>query len=355
MKRISKLLTMAIISGLFLNSCSSDDDIVDPVEPQPEEGAYTDGFFVLNEGNSGGGSVTFINNDLENVEQEIYKAANAGDDLGQYMQSIFFEDDLAFIISNGSNLITVVDRHTFELVGKVDSGLNVPRYGTVENGKAYVTNLAGFENADATEFDDYVAVIDLETLQVEETIALNAPAEYIVEEAGNIYVQNAVFGAGNTVSVIDAGSNEIVNIIETEETLNSIEIENGALYALSASKLEKIDLISGAVLDEIEINTDAGSAANLVVEDGIIYYTIGNSVFMMEENAEVAPEDALFSYTSNSDFGIMYGFEVEDDRIYIADGGDFSSNSFVEIYSLSGELLENIEVGVAPNGFYFND
>ena len=354
MKRISKLLTMAIISGLFLNSCSSDDDVVEPAEPQPE-GTYTEGFFVLNEGNSGGGSITFINNDLENVEQEIYKAANAGDDLGQYMQSIFFEDGLAYIISNGSNLITVVDRHTFELVGKVDSGLNVPRYGTVENGKAYVTNLAGFEDADATEFDDYVAVIDLETLQVEETIVLNAPAEHILEEDGNIYVQNAVFGAGNTISVIDAGSNEIVNTIETEETLNSIEIENGTLYALSASKLEKIDLISGAVLDEIEINSDAGSAANLVIEGGIIYYTIGNSVFMMEENTEAAPEDALFSYTSNSDFGIMYGFEVEDDRIYIADGGDFSSNSFVEIYSLSGELLENIEVGIAPNGFYFND
>jgi len=354
MKRISKFLILAILGGLFLNSCSSDDDIVDPVEPQPE-GSYTEGFFVLNEGNSGGGSVTFINNDLENVEQEIYKAANTGDDLGQYMQSIFFEDDLAYIISNGSNLITVVNSYSFELVGKIESGLNVPRYGTVENGKAYVTNLASFENADATEFDDYVAVINLETLQVEETISLGVPVEHILAEDGKLYVQNAVFGSGNTVSVIDTGSNEIVNTIETEETLNSIEIENGALYALSASKLEKIDLVSGAVLEEIEINSGTGRAANLVVEDGMIYYTIGNSVYTMEESAEAAPEDALLSYTSNSDFGIMYGFEVEEDRIYIADGGDFSSNSFVEIYSLSGELLENIEVGVAPNGFYFND
>ena len=51
----------------------------------------------------------------------------------------------------------------------------------------------------------------------------------------------------------------------------------------------------------------------------------------------------------------MYGFEVENDRIFIGDGGDFASNSFVEIYDLNGTLLKNIEAGLAPNGFYFND
>lgn len=351
MKRISKLLTMAILSGFFLNSCSSDDDAVDPIEEPQPEGAYADGFFVLNEGSSGGGSVTFIDNDLQEVEQEIYQQVNPGDDLGQFMQSIFFNDDLAYIISNGSNLITVVNRYTFELVGKVESGLQVPRYGAVADGKAYVTNLAAFDSTT----DDYVAVIDLETLEVEENIDINAPAEQIVEENGIIYVQNAVFGSGSGISVIDAASSEIINTIDTEENLNSFEIENGVLYALSSATLERIDLISGEVLDEIEIDTDAGSAANLDLEDGMIYYTIGNSVYTMGSNAGTAPADALFSYESNSDFGVMYGFEVEDGRIYVADGGDFASNSFVEIYTTSGELLENIEVGVGPNGFYFND
>ena len=351
MKRISKLLTMAILSGLFLNSCSNDDDNIEPIEEPQTEEPYADGFFVSNEGGSGAGSVSFISNDLQNVEQEIYQQVNEGDDLGQFVQSIFFNEDLAYIISNGANLITVVDRYTFELVGKVESGLQVPRYGVVENGKAYVTNVAAFDSST----DDYVAVIDLETLEVEETIALNAPAEHIIEENGLIYVQNAVFGSGNGISVIDATSNEIINTIDTEETLNSFEIENGMLYALSSVTLEKIDMESGDVLTEVEINSDAGSAANIDFNEGMIYYTIRNSVFVMDESAEVAPEEALFSYTSNSEFGIMYSFEVEDDRIYIADGGDFASNSFVEIYTTSGELIENIEVGVGPNGFFFND
>jgi len=355
MKRISKLLTMAILSGFFLNSCSSDDDIVDPIEePQPEQ-AYSDGFFVLNEGSSGGGSVTFIDNDLQNVEHEIYQQVNVEDDPGQYIQSIFFNENLAYIVSNGSNMITIVDRYTFEYVDRIDSGLLSPRYGVIENGKIYVTNQGNYEAPGVTEFDDFIAIIDLETLEIEKTIETNTVLEYIHEEDGLIYVQKAAFGAGNEIAVIDSNSDEIITTIGTEETLNSFEIEDGVLYALSSNKLEKIDLVTGEPLVEFEINSDAGSAGKLEFENDMIYYTIGNSVFMMDESADTVPEEALFSYTSNSDYGVMYGFEVKNDRIYIADGGDFASNSFVEIYTTSGELIENIEVGVGPNGFYFND
>ncbi|MBE7638962.1 quinoprotein amine dehydrogenase [Salegentibacter sp. BLCTC] len=355
MKRISKLLSMALIGGLLLNSCSSDDDIVDPDGPQAE-GDYTNGFFVLNEGNSGsGGSVTFIDNTFQNVTNEIYKKEATEDDLGQYAQSIFFEDDLAYIVSNGSNMITIVNRYTFEYVDRIESGLISPRYGVIENGKIFVTNQGTYEAPGATEFDDFVAIIDLESLEVEKTIKTNTVIEYIHEEDGLIYVQKAAFGSGSDIAVIDSASGEIINTIVTENALNSFEIEDGIIYALSSAKLEKIDLATGAIIDEVEINTESGSAVNLELEDEMVYYTVGKSVYSMSVNAETAPEDALFSYNSDSQWGVMYGFEVDEDKIYIADGGDFSSNSFVEIYTISGELLENIEVGIGPNGFYFND
>jgi hypothetical protein len=50
----------------------------------------------------------------------------------------------------------------------------------------------------------------------------------------------------------------------------------------------------------------------------------------------------------------MYGFAVNDGKIYIADGGDFSSDSQIYIYSTTGTLLNPVAVGVGPNGFYFN-
>ncbi len=312
---------------------------------------YENGFLVLNEGSQTAGTVTYISEDLQTSEQAIYQAVNGSDDLGNYVQSIFFDGDLAYIISNGSNLITVVNRYTFELVGKVDSGLNVPRYGVVENGKAYVTNQADF----STNEDDYVAIIDLESLVVEETVVIGDAVEFIEAENGMLYIQNATYGTGNHISVFNPTTNEIETTLETEAGLDSFEIEENAIYALSSGALEKFNLNTLALESSIELNYEEGGAHNLDIEDNQIYFTVSSSVYRMEINNENAPENTLLSYNTTSQYGTMYGFEVKDDKIYIAEGGDFASDSFVEVYDLQGNLLNNITVGVGPNGFYFND
>lgn len=314
---------------------------------------YENGILVLNEG--GTGTVTYISEDLQTSEQAIYQAVNSGDDIGAYAQSIFFDDDLAYIISNGSNLITVVNRYTFELVGKVDSGLNVPRYGVVENGKAYVTNQADF----STNEDDYVAVINLQSLEVEQTVVIGDAVEFIEEEDGLLYIQNATYGMGNHISVFNPTTNQVENTLTTADQLNSFEIEDGIIYALSANSIQRYNINSLEMISAVDFSFGTQenplSAANLDIEDDQIYFTVGTSVYRMGINAEEAPEEAVLTYNSNSAYGVMYGFEVEDNRIYIADGGDFGSDSFVEVYDLQGNLLNNITVGVGPNGFYFND
>ena len=118
---------------LMTLSCSSDDDSPGQVIP---DGDFANGTLILNEGTSAGGSVSFLSQDLQEIDNSIFEDVNAGEGLGLFLQSIFFDDDKAFIISNGSNIITVVNRYTFELIGTIDSDLSVPRYGTVHNGKA---------------------------------------------------------------------------------------------------------------------------------------------------------------------------------------------------------------------------
>ncbi len=346
--RITKLLFLGMSAAFLFNSCSKDDDSV--LEQPSPAGEYADGIFVLNEGSQSAGTVTFIRSDLQTVEQEIYAEVNEGDDLGLYAQSMFFTEELAFIISGGSNLITVVDRYTFELIGKIDSGLDLPRYGVAVDGKAYVTNQAAWD----TNEDDYIAVIDIESLTVEETVLVNTVAEDIIEGNGFLYVQNAAYGAGNQIGIFNPTNNTIEGTIMTGDGLNSIDVENNILYALSSGKLERFDLATHNVISEISSEGLAG-AQNLKVENGRIYYTISNGVYSFEATASEPAATPLIEYSSNSDWGVMYGFEVRDDRIFIADGGDFASNSFVEIYTTGGDLLESIEAGVGPNGFYFND
>lgn len=349
--KMNKLFFASLLSVFFLMSCSEDDPI-DPILEDDPTLLYDSGFFVLNEGQFGGdgGTVSYVSNDLGTVEQKIYAAANPAKDLGlgSVLQSMFFHGENAYIISNGSNLITVVNRFTFEFVGEINSDLNAPRYGAVADGKAYVTNQASWQ----TSADDFIAVINLETLEVEKTIMANAPVEYILEENGKVYVQNASFGTGNQVSIIDPMTNTIATTISVGDSLNSIEIEGNTLYALVDSAIKTVDLTTLEVTTQIDFPATMTSFSNLEVEDQKMYYTSGNKVYAVGINATEPASAPVMEATS---VGFLYGFAVEDNQIFMADAGDFASDSNVYIYDATGTLVKEIPAGVAPNGFYFND
>ncbi len=286
-----------------------------------------------------------------NVRQDIFGTENPGQGIGGYVQSVFFDDDRAFIISNGSNIITVVNRYTFEFIGKIDTGLNVPRYGVVENGKAYVTNLADF--VDLT--DDFVSVINLSTLTVESSIAINAIAERIVEENGKLYVANGSYGVGSSITVINAASGTVESTIDVGISPNSLEEEEGFLYVLCGnytddSKLVKINLDTNQKVSEITM-TGLVSAQNLNIENSKIYFTVNSDVFTENLSSTTISSTPLFTSTATT----LYGFGVEDGKIFVGDAKDYASDGEVFIYNNSGVLQKQFSVGLNPNGFYFND
>ena len=346
--KITNVFMLGLVGSFLLNSCTTDDDDMPEVIP---EGSYSNGILILNEGSQSAGTVSFLDAANTSIENNIFEAVNPEMDLGLFVQSIFFDGENAYIISNGSNLITVVDRYTFEFKGVVDSGLNVPLFGAVSNGKAYVSNVADFSTAE----DDFLAVIDLVNLEVEETVVAGTYLSEVKVENGLIYVEGAAYGTGNSIEVFDPSSQSFTRSIPTNSTLNSFEIDGNTLFALSSTKLERIDLSTDAIVSEIEFSEDFVGVKNLDIEDGLIYFTSGTSVYQLNQDFEEEPEGALFSYESTSQFGQMYGFEVEDDFIYLSDAGDFASNGTVRVYRLSGELVNEFTAGVGPNGFYFND
>lgn len=344
-------LFFGVLSIVFLTACS-DDDTFGPVPDDDPNLMYDNGFFVLNEGGSGGGSVTYISEDLQTVQQNVFASVNPDQELGLglFLQSIFFHEDKAFIISNGSNLITVVNRYTFEFLGEITGGLDVPRYGAVVNGKAYITNQASF----TTPSDDFIAVVDLGNMEIENTVLANAVVEYIQAANGKLYVQNAAYGTGNQISVFDPATQTFTATIDLADGLNSFEIENNKLYSLSTTKIQSVDLGSLQVSTLVDFPASFTGAANLEMEGDQVFYTSGDKVYSMAADASEAPTNPVIDYDSASEFGAMYGFEVENGKIYIADGGDFASSSYVQIYSVDGTFEEEIDAGVGPNGFYFN-
>ena len=352
--KITKLIVVALSSIFLTTSCSTDDEstVKSPL------GAYENGIFILNEGSSGQGSVSFLGNDLISFTQNAYTTANPDDLMGKYAQSIFFNGDLAYIISNGSNKISIVNRYTMKLVSKIETGLVIPRYGIVYNGKAYVTNANtySFANPAAGNTDDFLSVINLTTNTIEARVQLNATADKIVVNNGKIYITEQY--NNDKVLVFNPVNNTLETPINIGSDANSMEVNSGFLYVLRSpfgmpSKLVKISLAT-SLFTTVDFPAAQVGAKNLDIEGSKIYYTIGASVYAMNLTDNAASSTSVFSYTSTSAYGKMYGFAVKGDRVYIADGGDFTANSKAYVYSLTGVLQKEFTVGVAPNGFYFN-
>jgi hypothetical protein len=354
--KFSKLFFVALVSVSVFVSCTNDN------EDKVDLGDYNEGVLVVNEGSSGQGSVSYISNDLTTFTQDAYTAVNGSDLLGKFVQSIFFDGDKAYIIAGGSNKITVVDRNTFKIIAKIESGLEKPRYGVVKDGKAYVTNANTYADwgapADAPGYtDDYVAVINLTTNLVESKIELNATGNRIVLENGKLYISEPY--DNDKLLVVNPTTKTLEAPINVGSDADTMESKDGILYVLRspygvASEIVKVKL-SDKSLSKITFPADLKNVKNLDVDQNKIYYTVGTSVYGMNITATEASNTAIFSYTSTSKYGKMYGFAVKNNHVFIADGGDFSANSKAFVYSLTGTLEKEFTVGVGPNGFYFND
>ncbi|MFV0541735.1 MAG: DUF5074 domain-containing protein [Aestuariibaculum sp.] len=350
MKHSIKFFAVLTALAFVTFSCKDDDD--DIIDALPL-GAYENGYFILNEGNSTFTSpVTYVS-ETGNVSQNIFSTENPNaDPIGTYLQDMFFDDTRAFIISGSANTVTVVNRYTFEYITTVSTDFQAPRYGTVVGGKAFVTNSADW----STGTDDFVTVIDLSDYSTSK-IAIENNAERILSEDGMVYIANGYYGSGNSITVLNPATNAVETIdLGNGNSPNFIEDENGSLYVLTSNgKVIEINLSNNEIVSTIDLPASIESPKNLDIEDNIAYFTSGSSVYGFALTATTIPETPILTYESTSLYGIMYGFAVEDDKIYISDAGDFASEGTVYEYTLNGTLLKNITTGIAPNSFHFND
>lgn len=319
---------------------------------------YSSGIIIVNEGNfmTNNASLSYLSDEGE-LTNNIFEIANPGEELGDTAQGMGFYEDNAYIVLNGSHTVKVADRNSFELITTIEEGLNNPRHIAFSNGKAYVTNWGETDDPD----DDYVAVINLETNVVESTISVVEGPERIIEKDGKLYVsQQGGWGYGNTISVIDVASNAVISIEVADVPLSLLE-KDGFLYVICGGKqawtgeetiggLFKIDLTDNSVVKQYDFQLE-DHPGHLGSDGDLLYYVLNNGIYTINLNDE-SPEPALLVQT---DVMVTYGFNVIDDKIYIADAKDYVSDGDIKIYSLDGTLENTYTVEMLPNGFYKNE
>ena len=348
MKTIKTMKLTMIMLVIILTGCMKDNPA-----PISSSSLYDNGYFVTNEGQfmSGNGSISFVNSN-GNVENNIFENTNSFP-LGDVVQSMNIIDDKAYIVVNASGRVEVVSADSMSHITTINLGS--PRYITSASlNKAYVSdwNING------------VQVIDLLTHEVTSTISCGVGPEAILVNNGYAYVCNVGgWSLDNTISVIDVNTDVVVNTISVGDKPNSLVVDaNGAIWVLSGGYTEYdpndwsvISQTAGSlvkIVDDVVEKTLIFSVGEspkdlLIDESGTKLYFSNNGVFTMNISDSQLPTTSLI----NRNF---YGLGNSSGYIYGTNAGDYVNAGYSVRYTENGTLLDSIQVGVAPGGYFFN-
>lgn len=137
---IRKILSLVAASMLLFNvSCSTDSSFEETIDGTLR---FDSGVIISNEGGftTTTSEVSYISNNLATVFNKIYGVNNNNEPLGKVLQSIGFNGDRAYLVSNIPNKIDIVDRYTFKKQTTVTSNLDGARYIAFSGKQYYVTN-----------------------------------------------------------------------------------------------------------------------------------------------------------------------------------------------------------------------
>ena len=339
-------LSLIVLIAFFV-SCDNNDAV--------PRGKYATGVFVVNEGNfnEADGSIDFLSSTNER-SAGIYGSENDVTTSGVF-QSLYFNQDRAYLIDQVGNRVTVVKAETFKHIEFWENDMSTPRYITVANNKAYISNWGPFDqNFDLP--NSFVLVIDLESGETLKKITTDKGSEGIISFGGNVYVANSY---SNTIQVINTDSDEVDSSFEVAFAPTSFaEDKNGKFWVLSSHWLEgaHLSLVDLAMEQVFKSFPVAGSSKSLNINgagDKVYYLStpFGSdaSVYMVDIDATEAPSEPVLSAAN------LYGLGVDpsNGELYLANHNGFQGNGSIVRTNSAGEEQESYSAGRAPNGFVF--
>jgi len=326
------LLTVAA----FWTSCNDDD-------PEPSKGKYDTGVFVVNEGPFGGsGSITWYNPDTDQTETDIFANNNNGALLGQFVQSLTFYNDKAYIVVNSANRIVVVDANTFQFLDTI-VGFILPRFMLVT-----ADNTAWVSQWGEAGLNGSIAKVDLNTNTIIKTVPLGRGPEKMFRDGNTLYVPNSGgFGVDSTVSLFNLTT-------ELEQSRQTVAGKNPCCVASLFG--DPWVLCKGNFADPLPtgyvVNLNNGVFNTtfpygddlLTASDNTLRWAGGGSVWKNNGGQ-------ITGFISQNAYGL--GYNSSTNQLYCADPRDFSANGQVVIYSLDGTKTDSFPVGVAPGEVVF--
>lgn len=316
---------------------------------------YVDGILVLNEGGMGTsqGSVSYINAGGQ-VTNNIFQSANEVNELGDVAQGMVSDGEVTLIMLNGSSKVEVVDAKTFVSIATIDEGVILPRYAVLHEGKAYVTCWGNDETG------AYLAVIDMESYEVENTVSLSSGVEQIYEKDNKLYVLHmGGFNTNNIMSVYDIAT-ETIEEVEVGNSPSELVFHGNYAYIISMGQswaeppllpgFNRVDL-STLVVENVEELDGNDSYKFIAKYEDTFYIKVSADVYTFDATTLTLSDEPVIE-TDITTWGGAYGMSIVDDKLYLADAKNYVSDGDVLVYSLDGVLENTFTVGNLPNNIY---
>lgn len=359
--KVTKLIFKLFLLSIVFVSC--EEEVIDNTVLQ----TYTDGALISAEGNfqAKDGSLSFVSNDYSEVSNFTYTSTN-GAQLGGLIQSVSFGAQFAYIILNDVNQIVVIDKVTLNKVDVIETSLSNPRYMAIVGDKGYVTNWGVTGDESSETYDDYIAVVDLNTNTVINTITTELPfgPEQIIAANNKLYVSHkGARSSNNKVSVIvnDAVETVIeVNGNPDEMLLNSKNelvvlcegggqwVETDGVWSFVESSVGAITTINTST-DVVKTKVEFESAnypSLLTYDSGELYYYLGGSVYVIGEDETTLSTESIYDDS-------LYGMSFNDGKLYMTKYA-FTSLSQLTVFDVEmAEVEFETAVGLGASKIYF--
>jgi len=338
---------------LLIQSCSIDNNNPDPIFPK----GLGKGFYVVNQGGftAGNASLSFFNYDTAKITNNVfYKMNNAP--LGDVAQSMTFVGDKAYIVINNSGLVYIIDPQTGLFQNKI-TGLTSPRYYLpIDNQKAYISDF----------IEKGITVVNPVTLQKTGVIQMGKSTENMAIIGTKVFVANwsayNQTGPNNTIQVIDAALDKLVDSIQVVKEPNSLVVDkNNKLWVLCSGGYlgEEIPALicinpdNNQIIKSLHFASAELSPEHLSINGtGDTLYYLNQAVYRMAISDVHLPDNAFIS--AGNHYYFTMGVDPNNSQIVLTDAGNYVQNGFIYRYSANGILKDSSEVGIIPGYIGFN-
>lgn len=346
MNHFSKLTIVLIAFLAIFTSCTKNEDT-------KNEGLYSNGYFITNEGpfTSGTGTVTFFDEDSNKVHQDIFETVN-GRPLGNIVQSIAVSGENAYVIVNNAAKIEVVEMSAFKSVATI-TGFELPRYLLpITSSKAYVSDWKGV-----------VSIVDLSTNSVKSELPAGTGPETMLKSGKYVYVLNAGgMTLDSTVTVIDFSTDKVVKTIKVfDRPTGAVADASGKIWVMCSGKgfngwpmpgdtkghLVRIDPSSLEIDLDFEFPEVAMHPEKLVTNQSAskLFFLYNNGIYTYGTSfAGQSPQRLVEHYNLYA-----LAFDPAKNLVITSDPVDFQQNGWILRYNAdNGQKLDSIPAGIIP-------